>query len=596
MSPATSGDVSVRAPLGRTKLLPWWHAARPFVLGGLVAGVLVLGTIGFQRLELPHGEHYGFWDSLFRALRLFGLEGIIEPRLPWQLLVAGIVGPVLTGYAAALALLRLFRTQAQLLGIRLFYRGHVIVVGLGTTGTRLAHAFHAEHRRVVAVDAAEPAAQASGCAERGIPVLVGNAADAEVLGNAGIVRASQLVVATGDDSVNLDVSLVARRLVPRSQRGILNALVHVTDLALWHRLSADAITGDHPAVRLEFFNVPLSAARLMVDSHPPDGSRLCLVGVEELGQDVLLHLAGAWRARGTGAPLPVIVAGPEAAERVDGLVARHPDLESVCELDVRSVAVESALLQTGEILLGDGGPPARRAFVCLPRAAEALSVGLGLRRRPDTRDTHVVVALPDAETGAGRALREEAAHTGRLDVFGVLNAALTPQLIGHGLTEAIARAKHADYVRAERAKGVTPAQNASMAPWDELPESLRDSNRRFADGVGATLRALGCAVVPAPLIDPRGPLLRFGPDEVERLAREEHDRWARDLRRDGWQPTDGPKDPDRKLHPLLVSWEELSEEEREKDRDPVRALPRMLAEAGLEVRRVQGGASASRGD
>lgn len=213
-------------------------------------------------------------------------------------------------------------------------------------------------------------------------------------------------------------------------------------------------------------------------------------------------------------------------------------------------------------------------------------MGLALHRHPETSRTKIVVVLPDTDSGAARALHEESDGGGGLEVFGVRDAALRPELVVRGITESIARARHADYVRSEAAEGLTPADNPSIVPWGELPESLRDSNRRFADGVGATLRTLGCTVVPAPLIDPRGALLRFEPEEVERLARAEHERWARDLVRDGWRPTTGEKDPERRLHPLLVSWEELSEEEREKDREPVRGLPRMLAEAGLEARRI----------
>jgi hypothetical protein len=126
-----------------------------------------------------------------------------------------------------------------------------------------------------------------------------------------------------------------------------------------------------------------------------------------------------------------------------------------------------------------------------------------------------------------------------------------------------------------------------MKPWDELPVALKESNRRFADGISAKLEASGCVLVPAPLADPADPGFAFTEKEVEEMAIQEHDRWMRDLERDGWGPTDGPKDAERKLHPKLVPWEQLTEDDRDRDRDPVREIPVMLARAGFRLVRAR---------
>lgn len=128
----------------------------------------------------------------------------------------------------------------------------------------------------------------------------------------------------------------------------------------------------------------------------------------------------------------------------------------------------------------------------------------------------------------------------------------------------------------------TPETNPSLVPWEELPDSLRDSSRRFADGIGPKLDATGYVALPNPLIALDGTSGVFTDAEVETLARMEHDRWSADLRRDGW--THGPeKDPAARTHNSLIPWEELSEAEREKDREAVRELPGFLAAAGYEL-------------
>ena len=151
--------------------------------------------------------------------------------------------------------------------------------------------------------------------------------------------------------------------------------------------------------------------------------------------------------------------------------------------------------------------------------------------------------------------------------------------------EVLARAMHENYVREQRAKGDGPASNPSLVSWDEADESLKASNRRFAEGIGEKLEAAGCTLRPAPPGE-SSPSFRFTDREVEELARLEHDRWMSDLLRDGWR-RGAAKDPARKEHPLLVGWSELSEDDRDKDRDAVRSLPSMLLRAGFEIQRVR---------
>ncbi len=151
------------------------------------------------------------------------------------------------------------------------------------------------------------------------------------------------------------------------------------------------------------------------------------------------------------------------------------------------------------------------------------------------------------------------------------------------MNEQIAQANHAQYLRSRRALGHTAEDNPTLVEWDELPESLKQSNRLFADGVGAKLAPTGAHLVPASLT-PRHPF-EFRPGELEEMAKLEHDRWVADLRGQGWRRTEGEKDPERKLHPLLRPWEELSEQERDKDRLAVRELPDMLLRAGFEIYR-----------
>lgn len=156
-----------------------------------------------------------------------------------------------------------------------------------------------------------------------------------------------------------------------------------------------------------------------------------------------------------------------------------------------------------------------------------------------------------------------------------MSAGLPPEAL-----ELMAEAIHERYRKNQAER--KPSSDPAMRPWAELNEALKRSNRDQAAGVEEKLALLGCRIVPAGEV---GPELVLTPEDVERLAILEHDRWVRDRLAAGW--TAGPvRDPARRVTPYLVPWEALGEEVREWDREAVRAIPEVLAAAGLTTRPV----------
>ena len=559
------------------------------VVAALAVTALVLGQLGFELLPPKDGE-LSFSDSLYRSAQLFVLEsGATPPPTPWQLDVARVLAPLVAVYAAVGAVLALFRDQLQRLRLRLFARDHVVVAGLGAKGFQLARAFRESGLGVVVIERDEQNPLVQSCRERRIPVLAGDASDERLLARARADRARHLVATCGDDGANANVALAAR-LVPRRRSGALTAFVHLDDLDLWRLLGAEELgRAERADLRLEFFNVTDAAARVMLEEHPFERDagppHILLLGLEELGRRTLLYAAARWRdasAAGEGR-LRVTVLGAEAGREVDALVRSHPALSDLCEIEARAVGPAAGALEPAHARTAGAAPSV--AYVTLPRETDALAAALALRTDRDLGLARVVVAVQDEQDGIATALRASVGAREGVAAFGVLSRTLTPELLLRGTGEVLARAKHEQYVHAERLKGNSPAENPSMRPWEELPSSLKESNRRFADGIGPKLAAAGLVIVPDPLADPATAVAALSEEEVEEMARLEHGRWCRDLERDGWRRTPGPKDAERRLHPQLVPWPELSEEERGKDRDPMRELPGMLARVGYELYR-----------
>jgi hypothetical protein len=147
--------------------------------------------------------------------------------------------------------------------------------------------------------------------------------------------------------------------------------------------------------------------------------------------------------------------------------------------------------------------------------------------------------------------------------------------------EVLARAFHEKYL--EDQKGKKPADYPSMRPWAELAENLKESNRRQADDIPAKLRMVGCCF--ASVVGRKPVVFEFTPEEVEILAEMEHKRWVTERESGGW--VKGEKaDVEKKISPYLVPWNELSDEVKEWDRQPVRELPKLLAKAKFEIYRL----------
>jgi uncharacterized membrane protein len=155
------------------------------------------------------------------------------------------------------------------------------------------------------------------------------------------------------------------------------------------------------------------------------------------------------------------------------------------------------------------------------------------------------------------------------------------------VTEHLAPAIHDAYARAVRAasldaatgKGAVSGSGLALRPWDELPEKLRESNRAQARQIGEKLAVIGCLMIPA--FDP-ALTFEFADEEVQLLARLEHERWVAEQMARARLHGSGSQE---RSHPDLVPWDELSDEERAKNVQAVRGIPDLLASVGFQVLR-----------
>lgn len=562
---------------------PKWRWLTLTLLWLLVAGLAFWGlTVGRPGSSI--------WNRLYAIPDFFSISISDETAaLDWRIQLARFLGPIAfatTFYAATASVLR-----DQIARFRLrFAKDHVVVAGLGDKGSRLAASFAAAGRRVVAIEPDPANPHRATVARRGVTVLTGEATDPEVLCEAGLPRASDLVV-MADDATNAEIVAVARRLERDPARPALRASVHLVDPQISRLLRVRELSAGTASVRTDFFNVFQRGARLWLDDTDPFAARpdgrpphVVVLGVGVLGEAVAVAVAQRWaeEAGSDAPPLRLTLVDPDASARFRSLRLRHPALVLHTAAEAIDLDADRPVPDAGEAfreLLGDGTVTA--AYVCDDDDTAALSTALFVRHALGATPALVAVRTR-SDDGLALLVDDEVTQDPlrQIQGFSLLDRTCTAEAVDGGTNETVARAIHQDYLDRARELGIT---GSAVTEWEQLDRDSQESNRRAADGAVAALGRVGCVLTPYYGWDGAG--FHFSEDELEILAQAEHERWSEDRRRAGWTYA-AVRDDDRRRHPALVPWDELPEHEKAKNRESSAQLPPVLARAGFELIRV----------
>lgn len=558
---------------------------------------VILGYIGFHSISLAEGVQLTRFDLLYRAVQLIAFEsGAVEGHVPWQLNVARFLMPALAAYAAIQALLAIFSKQWQMFMIR-FYRNHVVICGLGEKGLRLAKDFSKRGYRVVVIEGVKDNSLVEICRKQGTVVLFGDATKRALLRRAGILKAKYLVAVCADDGTNAEIALKARDIVRTRKGHDLTVFVHMVDLELCNLLRGWELAAEAQSFRLEFFNVHERGARLMLASYASAGTqvlnghpRMLLVGLGKLGRSLLLQAA---RDRyleklPENNRLRITVIDKTAESKISLLRMQYPQLEKACEIEICQIDENAPEFEKAAFLYDkNGNLKIDVIFICFDDDVHVLVSALTLYNKTKEHKVPVIARMGE-ESGLAALIRDERDSLGfeHIHTFGLLDQTCNPESLFGGTHEIIARAIHEDYVISQKQAGENSRTNPSMVSWDDLPETLKESNRHQAAHIEVKMKAIGCGI--QPLNDWEAASFEFKHGEIEQLAELEHQRWVEERRQNGWLFKSGSKNIVKKTSPHMVPWEKLSWEIKESDRNMVRNLPSFLAQAGFQIYRRDG--------
>lgn len=164
-----------------------------------------------------------FVDMPYIMLALMVLEASIEvPNEPY-LIMFWYIQPLLAVYIVgrgAADFVRLFlnrdqRRDAWEAAVASTYRNHVIVIGVGHVGMRVARTLVQMGFDVVAVELDVTKDLDINLRGMGVPFVSGDGRNIQVLENAGLKHANAVIVATSNDHINLEITMRVRDMSPQ---------------------------------------------------------------------------------------------------------------------------------------------------------------------------------------------------------------------------------------------------------------------------------------------------------------------------------------------------------------------------------------------
>jgi hypothetical protein len=422
----------------------------------------------------------------------------------------------------------------------------------------------------------------------GVKVLAEAMDMPELLAATGANRARTLIAMRDHYADN--ITLTATSLSPAFGNKLLECKCMLDPLNVKRTFKVEDYFESSALPRIRVFNDAELLARRLLKTFPPDaavatsevGVHVLLVGLGAVGQSILLQLArvGHYRSVVKSKVKPkVTVVDRNVKARLSQALAAYPALGDLLEV----IPVEARIEDLGPNDLKrwmSDDPPLSIVYVCTKNEIANLRIArlcLRLLHPPGAHKTEVKVIALDAPGGC--ILSDFAEHgefSGKFHLFSLLanNGGNKEQSLLTDVDDQRAKILHRNYC-AENEK------EASNLPWEQLPEDLRDSNRFTTDHFDVKLRAIGCGT----LADEGIEAAVLSEAEHELLAELEHNRWCADKLLAGWR-YGSEKVPIKMLHPNLVHYALLPEDDKKKDRQQVDTMMAIIKAEGLTVTRM----------
>lgn len=543
----------------------------------LVSGAtaFVLGVIGYHQYFITNNQAATYSDLAYLSVNLFFIQFEAKGNLPILLDIARWLAPATLSYALVKTLLGLMQNHLQKIRLK-YFKHHAVVIGIDEHSVKVAISFREKGIATIAVDIDEQNEFWGELKKSGVHTYVGNPSDKTLLAAINIKHAAYLFASTQSDATNLEIIYDTQRVKQGDKHHVLlESVCQIHNRSLRYTLyNRPLFATNHPSHNTRLVDYKAIAARWLLNEFGPhklvkDFSQLTSLKIFVQGDDRLLinlvQRVASWGIYANPDSLHIVILGTQATSIYQELINQTPAISELIKLE--PVSINGYDTSNFKAILRKHQP--NIIYVCERETDQTLMAIQTLE--DDSFDGQVVVCENESQSTFAW-LKEEFSHNQLIKFAEINSVTCHYDNVFENSLDSLAMAIHNDYVKQQLAKGDSPEKNTSLVEWNLLPEILKDANRNQADHILIKSKYLSDSDTPSSN-DIEQALTK---ENTLALAKMEHRRWLAEKKLAGWRHTSGEKDAVKKLSPSLIEWDELSENDKQKDIATIEQLPKLV--------------------
>ncbi|MEC1525682.1 NAD-binding protein [Neobacillus niacini] len=545
---------------------------------------IVAVTTGVYGFKFQAIEEYSLTNALYSTFRLFLLD--VDPvfsksaskftTYPLAIEISRWTAAAYT-ISTLFSLIYLFFNQSLKLALYRIFGNHIVISGYHKKSKVLIENLRKQQKKVVLIVEEISESQMTYLRELGVILLIGKQGSTSLYKKCKLSSAEYFIIFHEEDSKNLNEILslnvfVKETGVSLSLKQVIVHLGYHQSYELFEEIETDLSLKTNRADYLPVkpFNLQKLVAEKLFNEYPlhegyeerlrsPNGEalHLLIIGFGQTGQ----HLAVQAIERAhyiNSAQIKITILDKHAEKVKKDWYDNYPKSKRVADLTFHTIDIETDSIDD-YVLAKEAGYT--HIFVCLKDDFEDLKAGIQLGKTIP----HLPIYLKLSEKAQiSHWLHTNTEKFNKLYLFGNYEEALTYDYVVNDQLENRAKNIHEAYKTSKEV-----GSKKKQGTWDQLSTFLKESNRNQLNHAEVKLMLMGLKAVAADEIAKSGQkaltakeYLAVAQEQLALLGAAEHQRWNAFHFLRGWDTleeiADGKtKDPDKRLHACLVTYDDL---------------------------------------